>query len=112
MPEVDIYYNGKKIETKQFSRSFYIIKELGSERLYWETGQEQRSSQEGGEIHIWIQTVSSSPRVRRRIIFVRPDWQLVVDGTIMEKRFYTELEVEGRAIELRYNNYCFICLFR
>lgn len=112
MPTVEIYRNGEKTASKEFRAQFFIIKEMDADRLRWEADEEQGLSKEGGEIHIWVQTVSFGSTVKRRILFVRPDWRLIVDGVSMEQKFYPDpVDVEGKTIELQYGDYSFICSF-
>lgn len=111
MPVFEIYCSGKKIAEKRFRSNFYVVKELNEERLRWEADEEQRYQKKGGEIHIWIQTISTAPVARRQILFVRPDWQLCINGTTMEQKFYSEVDVEGKLIELRHSDYSFCCSF-
>ena len=107
MPTIHIYQDGKKIESKEFRDQFYIIKNIDNDRLYWETGEEQRLSARGGVIHIWIQNASSCPKIS----FVRTDWQLIIDGVALERNLYEQIDVSGKTIELRYRNYQFVCSF-
>jgi hypothetical protein len=112
--QIDIYENDRKIETKNFESHFYIIKdELG---LHWETGKEQyertelvRNNKEliknfrCGTFQIWIRA--------NEIAFVLPDWQLTLDGKVMERGFYTDVNVSGKSVELKYSSYRFVCTF-
>lgn len=111
MPEFDVYRAGRKIASKSFRKSFYIVKELGVDVLRWEADEEQNSPQQGGIIHVWVQLVSLAPVARYQISFVRSDWQLIMDGMSKERRFYPKIEIETGVIELRHNDYNFVCSF-
>lgn len=108
MPRFEIYQLGKKIGTKDFRGAFYVIKEIDSDELRWEADEEGAASG-GGVIHIWVQTLSTTGIVQRQISFVRPDWQLIIDGTAMEHKFYQYVDVTGKTVELQYNDYRFVC---
>lgn len=107
MPTVHVYLAGKRIVSKEFCSNFYVIKDLARNELFWEADDEQGSSIRAGEIHVWIQRASLAPQIS----FVRPDWQLVMDGVVMDQAFYTEVDVEGKTIELKHNDYRFVCSF-
>lgn len=108
MPVFEIRYQGENIASKVFRSNFYVVKFLEKDDLYWEADEEQALSKKGGEIHIWVQNASKSPLIS----FVRPDWQLIVDGVSFERNFHTEIDVDGRTVELQYGEYCFLCAFQ
>jgi len=107
MPTIHIYQTRGKVASREFRNSFYIVKEIGKNKLFWEADEEQGSSGRGGKIHIWIQRASYAPLIS----FVRPDWRLIIDGIVMDQGLYTEVDVEGKTIELQYNDYRFVCAF-
>jgi hypothetical protein len=110
MPMVEIYRSGEKMASKEFVAQFFIIKEADSDTLRWEADKEVGKLKRGGTFHIWIQTIDyETPR--QEILFVRPDWRLIIDGIAMEQKLYSEVDVGGRTIELQYGDYSFICSF-
>lgn len=111
MPIVDIYRSGTRIASKEFVAQFLIIHEEDTDILRWEADKEVGKSKQGGIFHVWIQTTSLEPP-KREILFVRPDWRLIIDGVSMEQKFYPDpVDVEGKTIELQYKDYSFVCSF-
>jgi hypothetical protein len=106
MPLFEIYRGGKAIASKEFENQFFIVNELDNDVLRWEADGESRS-RKGGVIHIWVQSASTTPQIS----FLRPDWRLTIDGVQLEPRFYEDIDVGGKTIELQYNDYCFVCRF-
>lgn len=106
MPVMQIRRADKLIESKSFHNSFYIILRSGS-TLVWQSDEEQGRDKQGGVFHIWIQSGSVNPRLS----FVRPDWQFALDGTLMPQGFYEDVPLSGRAVELLYQDYRFVCAF-
>jgi hypothetical protein len=103
---IDIYWARKKIAFKNFIGNFYIVKDLETNELFWEADQEQRyPSTRIGEFQIWIQQANSAPQIS----FVRPDWQLVIEGIVMERAFYTEVDIAEKTVELKHEDYRFVC---
>jgi hypothetical protein len=104
MSIIDIYHQGRKIESKSFqNESFYIVKDLDGV-LYWETDREQAKNKRGGVIEIWIQTGYT-------LSFVKPDWQLTVDGVQLPQKFHDTVNVTGKQIRLQHEDYEFVCQF-
>lgn len=106
MPLVHIYQAERKLAVKEFQNDFYIIKAIDEDRLFWETGREQRESTGGGTIHVWIKGAAYYPQV----LHIRPDWNLVIDGVTMSQQD-TEIGLEGKTVELQYGDYRFVCSF-
>ena len=121
MLTINIYKSGKKIDTKSFKKNFYILKD--EQGLYWETGEEQyekaeiardnkelgKTLRKGGVFEIWIRArLSLSPA---DIQLIKPDWQLIIDGIVMERGVYADVYVSGKTIELVHGEYRFVCSF-
>jgi len=104
----NIYKNKEKIASKSFKNHFYICRRIDTDELFWETDEEQSSSKEGGIIHIWIMSAQRSPKIS----FVRADWKMIVDGVEFKQDFYTEVDVQGKTVELQYKDYQFVCSFK
>lgn len=109
MPTFEIYQAGRRVASKQFRGNFYIVKELDN-TLSWEADEEQGRSKKGGAFQIWVQTLSLAPP-KRQILFVRPDWKLIIDGVEMDQQYYEAVDVEGKTIELHHGDYGFVCTF-
>lgn len=105
MNTIDIYLADKRIESKNFIGNFYIIKDSGTDELFWKADGEQDPLSRTGEFQIWIQRANTAPLIS----FVRPDWQLILDGIVMEQVFYSEVDIAGKVVELKYDNYRFVC---
>lgn len=99
MPIMEIYRNGRKLEDKEFRSSFYILKDLTNHICWTADGEEG-----GNEILIWIQS-------SYRILHVRPDWQLTIDGVTFPQKFYMGVELKGKHVHLQYDEYEFVCQF-
>ncbi len=99
MPIMDIYRNSRKIESKEFRSHFYILKDLAG-HICWTADSEKG----GNEILIWIQS-------SYRILHVRPDWQLTIDGIPLPQKFYMNVELGGKHVRLQYSEYEFVCQF-
>ena len=101
MPSVKIYHSDLQIATCSFKYSFTIVKILSGE-LYWNADEDKGKS---GEINIWVQHASTKPG----ILFVPPDWQLIINGVEFESRLYDGVEnLAGKVVELRHQDYRFI----
>lgn len=101
MTTVTVYVNSKIVFFEVINHEFYIV-EASTGELSWF---EKDDSNKTGTIKVWLQSTDYTPR----LLYVLPDWQLIIDNVWMEKKFYSELEgLEGKTIELRCNNYRFI----
>ncbi len=96
---MEIYRNNKKIESKEFRGHFYILKDLTG-HICWTSDDEKG----GNEILIWIRSDYSVP-------FIRPDWQLIIDGIPLPKKFHTTVELSGKHVNFQYSDYEFVCHF-
>lgn len=106
MPMMQIQRANKPTESKPFCNSFYIILRLDG-TLVWESDEKQGRDKQGGVFHVWIQSGSFNPILS----FVRPDWQLILDGNLMPQGFYEKVPLSGRVMELLYQDYSFVCVF-
>ena len=107
MLTMHIYQAGRKVASEEFQNKFFITKEVAEDRLFWEADEEQDSSKKGGVFQIWILGASSTPM----IAFIPPGWQLTIDGVMLNQGIYEHISVRGRAVELRYGDYRFVCSF-
>ena len=100
MPIFTIFRNGKKIGLKNFYYHFYILRDLSTNEISWKADDEEDTA----EILIWIQT-------NYTVHFVRPDWQLIVDGVQLPKQAYQALSLSGKCVSFQYCEYEFVCHF-
>ena len=108
MPVMYIYQASEKIAAKKFENFFYIVKEIGRDKLFWKVDHEPSLPKRGGETQIWIMGASAGAQ----IAYILPSWQLIIDGTVLERGFYHyHIYVERREVELQYQDYRFICSF-
>lgn len=104
MSTVTVYKNKDEVFYNTIHQEFHIWEDTAG-RLCWD---ETENVNGPGVIKVWLQVVGSTPRIP----FVLPDWQLIVDGLWMEKKFYPEVEdLQGREVELQYNEYRFVFQF-
>jgi hypothetical protein len=102
---IDIYLAEEKIASENFTGNFYIIKDLKTNKLFWKADSEQYPSNDTGMFQIWIQRANRAASIS----FILPDWQLAIDGVSLEQSFYSDVNISGRIVELKYNNYRFVC---
>ena len=102
MTAVTIYYNDKEITTEPIQHEFYIVEDSSGELFWYE---KDPGPSRTGVYKFWLQSVAYNPR----ILFVLPDWQLIMDNIWLEKKFYSEIEdLKGKVLELVYEAYRFV----
>jgi hypothetical protein len=102
MTTVTIYHNNREITTELIQHEFYIVED-SSKQLFWY--EKKTNTTRSGEFKFWLQTVDYEPSIP----FIPPEWQLIIDGIWMEKKFYHELEdLKGKVLELMYEDYRFV----
>lgn len=69
----------------------------------WETDDELRKTG-GGIIRIWALRESEGYFIR----FVLPTWTLMIDGIVHEPELYQEISLNGRQVELEFQDYHFV----
>lgn len=100
MPTITIYQNNNEIGHETINQEYYIV-ETPTEELIWFEKEINRP----GTVKIWLQIRGNKPL----LCFVLPDWQLIINGIWMEKKFYQDLEdLSGKEVELRYKEHRFV----
>jgi hypothetical protein len=101
-----IYQSGKEIEAREFWGQFYIVRNKEGE-LHWLADNDQAPPSGGGAC-IWI---IGGGTAEREIKSVGPDWQLTINGVVMERGIYFDVYVSGKTVELEHGEYRFVCSF-
>lgn len=100
MHTVTIYKDDDAIDHRTIELEFLIIETPSGELRWFE-----KDVSSPGVIKIWLQIREGNPL----LCFVLPDWQVIIDGIWMEKKFYQDIEeLEGKEVELRYGKYRFV----
>jgi hypothetical protein len=104
MSSVTVYQNDKQVFHANILDQFHIEAIPTGELIWYEVTEiEQNATRQ-----VWIQKIGFDPKVA----FLCPDWQLVIDGVWMEKKFYPEVEyLKDKKVELRYKEYRFVFQF-
>ncbi|MBI1879536.1 MAG: hypothetical protein HYR94_15175 [Chloroflexi bacterium] len=105
MPIMHIYQAGRKIGLEEFQHSFLIIKK--DDELFWGEDKELNLRNLEGSILIWIRSVSVAPE----LAFLLLDWRLILDGTEVSQNQHGPIDIEGKTVDLQYNDYRFVCYF-
>ena len=100
MPHITISPPQQAEETHVFYNTFGIFEEQPGV-LSWFA--DHQTVSRGGTYQIWVQSAASDPT----IVFVLPEWQLIIDDQVYESAFYQHIAIGGRIIELRYMGYTF-----
>ncbi len=99
MAFVEIYQKGKLLANEHFTDHFLLL-ENSAEGMVWTIDDEV--SKEGGVIMVWVHSASANPLIH----FVRPDWELTIDGNVQEQKFYTDVsDLKQKTVELSYEEY-------
>ena len=102
MPLIHISLGEEHLISASFSRQLMILK--GDNDVFWQIDGKTKGSRTG-EIHIWIRSELNGIY---QLVFVRPDWQLVIDGNPFEPSFYENIALNNHMITLFYNQYRFV----
>ncbi|HEX5944512.1 MAG TPA: hypothetical protein VFY66_19670 [Anaerolineales bacterium] len=100
MPAITVYKNNDEIDYEFVDQEYFIVEAPSSELLWFE-----KDVHRPGTIKIWLQVREKKPL----LCFVLPDWQLIIDGVWMERKFYQDIEgLGGKEVELHYKEYRFV----
>lgn len=105
MITLDIYQHGKRIDKKEFSKNFLVMKH--NDEYFW--GIDGDSQVKEGSIMIWL-IVSDPPSVK----FVLSGWQLIVDGESIlgeNKLGTSSIDIKGKTAEFKYGDLSFVFKF-
>ena len=107
MSTVTVYRDDHEVFHHTIHQEFCVVEAPNGE-LFWH-GTE--AINRPGVIKVWLYAANSILKWR----FILPDWQLIIDDTWMEKKFYEDLEdlmeLKGKVVELRYKVYRFVFQF-
>ncbi len=110
MATITVYKEDEEINHENINREYYIV-ETSSGELSWFEHEQAPSS--GGALRIWLQNrIQPSGKDSFLLCYVLPDWQLILDGVWMEKKFYEDIDnLSGKNLELLYKEYRFVFQF-
>ncbi len=81
-----------------------MILEDSEGNLRWEADDDLRGKGIG-IIRIWaLREFESNYSIR----FVLPTWTLIIDGVVYERKLYEDINLDGRRVELDFQEYRFI----
>jgi hypothetical protein len=104
MSTITVYKDKDEVFYNTLYQEFQVLED-STGKLFWD---ETKKINSPGVIKVWLQVVGST----LRLPFVLPDWQLIIDGVWMAKRFYQDVEesvkLKGKVVELRFEEYRFI----
>lgn len=108
MTTITVYQNDKEVVCQKISQEYYIVETSQGELIWYE--KEQSSP---GVLKIWLhKTMQANGSESFLLRYVLPDWQLIIDGVWMEKKFYEDIEdLFGKILELQYKDYRFVFQF-
>ena len=109
MATITVHKGNEEVSHEIINTECYIM-ETSSGELFW---YEQERSSQGGALRIWLQNrIEPSGKDSFLLCYVLPDWQLILDGIWMEKKFYQDIDnLSGRNVELRYKEFRFVFQF-
>jgi hypothetical protein len=110
MSTITIYEHDKEISRENINQEYYIV-ETSAGELFW--FEKEPLKPRGGVIKIWLQNrKQQNGKDAFLLCYVLPDWQLIIDGIWMEKKFYEDVDnLSGKSLELRYKQYRFVFQF-
>jgi hypothetical protein len=76
------------------------------DQAYWAADAGLYEPSAEGTKHVWLQRKQEG----YYIVFVRPDWRLIVDGVTYPQAFYENMPLDGHVVELQYRHYRFRCV--
>ncbi len=99
MAFVEIYQKGKLL-AKEYFKDHFLLLENSVIGMVWTI--DDAVSKEGGVIMVWVHSASADPTIH----FVRSDWELTIDGNVLERKFYTDVsDLKQKTVELSYEEY-------
>ena len=102
MPTMDVFRNSEIVDTTMFQRQLMILEDFEG-NLRWETDDDLRKKGTGS-IRIWaLCEFEGSYSIR----FVLPTWTLTIDGTAYEHKLHEDVKLNGRQVELEFQDYRF-----
>jgi len=110
MTTITVYKNDKEIVSENISMEYYIVETSVGELFWYE---KEPPKHRGGATKIWLQNrVQPNGKDSFLLLYVLPDWQLIIGGVWMEKKFYEDIDnLSGVNLELRYREYKFVFQF-
>jgi hypothetical protein len=110
MTTITVYKDDNEINHESIKQEYYIA-EASSGELFWH--EKELYPPRGGALKIWLQNRIQQNGVDAFLLcYVFPDWQLIIDGVWMEKKFYQDMDnLNGKQLELRYKEYRFVFQF-
>jgi hypothetical protein len=120
MPQVTVFYKGKKIDQLQFTEHFFVDVSVEEPAVYWGTrdSDEWRAAKEQTipydqathpHIHVWLQGSLASKHYSLPLL--RHDWVLEIAGQTCPEGFYDSINITWRDISLTYQDYRFEFVF-
>jgi hypothetical protein len=104
MPTIRVYKNYEQVAHETIYEQYSIIESYSGEKIFWF----ENEPCPPGVIKIWLQLREEG----LLLCYVLPDWQLIIDGVWMEKKFYQDIkDIAGKEVELRYKEYRFLFQF-
>ncbi len=96
---MDAFRNSTFVGTTTFQSYLMILEREGN--LWWEADVEL---QHGGGVLIWARLEIE----RYNIVFVLPEWNLIIDGVAQPSDYYQDVVLDNRKIELKFRDYHFV----
>jgi hypothetical protein len=108
MATVTVYKGDEEVSHENVNQEYYIVESSSGELFWYEQGQSSP-----GTLKIWLQNrIERSGKDSFLLCYVLPDWQLIIDGVWMEKKFYEDIDnLRGKNVELRYKDFRFVFQF-
>lgn len=115
MPYVNIYRNGRQIETKKFNRQFVIS---GYKVLFWRADEDEgwTTDMENSETLETLkdahrQVMLTNTSAGYELSSVLPSWRLWINQEECERGFYGDIMIMWDKVKLVYRDYEFLFLF-
>ncbi len=107
MPKVSLFKNGKLISAAQFLGQLVVFDRDGEIYLEWDHSNTTRPPDipTGGIIKFWLLKEVNEYLIR----FVPPEWAMTIDSISYKQAVYQDVVLDGRIIELAYQDYRLIC---
>ncbi len=105
MPTITVYQSDDQIAKETIEHEYYIVETSAGELNWFE---EEPKQAVPGALRIWLQGRQEG----FLLCHVFPEWQFIIDGVWMEKKFYEDIrDIEEKEVELRYKEYRFVFQF-